>query len=251
MSAAVSLLPRQVRRLYGLPWFPPADPAVRLTTYGLLRALNLALPDPPARPPRGAGAARSLTSSVGKVPSAAGKEGAVDEDGSHVVLGGRRWRASDPSIPESLRSQLVHELMAARRAVKVAGGDPAAVVGARARVQDAKVALGERGGRWWEPEREGGLDDARVAATTRALLRHRAPEATVCPSELARAVASPGWRPVMDAVRAVAAALVTCGEIEVRQRGAVVDVGARGPIRYGRGPHFPHPPPTSGSDAPG
>lgn len=47
-AAAVSLLPRQVRRLYGLPWFPPADPAVRLTTYSLLRALNLALPDPPA-----------------------------------------------------------------------------------------------------------------------------------------------------------------------------------------------------------
>lgn len=47
-AAAVALLPRRVRRLYGLPWFPPADPAVRVTTYGLLRALNLALPDPPA-----------------------------------------------------------------------------------------------------------------------------------------------------------------------------------------------------------
>ncbi len=47
-AAAISLLPRKVRRLYGLPWFPPADPAVRLTTYGLLRAMNLALPGPPA-----------------------------------------------------------------------------------------------------------------------------------------------------------------------------------------------------------
>jgi len=47
-AAAVSLLPRKVRRLYGLPWFPPADPAVRLTTYSLLRAMNLALPGPPA-----------------------------------------------------------------------------------------------------------------------------------------------------------------------------------------------------------
>jgi uncharacterized protein (DUF2236 family) len=48
LSAAVSLLPRRVRRLYGLPWFPPADPGVRLTTYALLRALNIALPGPPA-----------------------------------------------------------------------------------------------------------------------------------------------------------------------------------------------------------
>lgn len=47
-AAAVGLLPRKVRRLYGLPWFPPADPAVRVTTYGLLRAMNLALPGPPA-----------------------------------------------------------------------------------------------------------------------------------------------------------------------------------------------------------
>lgn len=46
VAAAVSLLPREVRRLYGLPWFPPADPAVRVTTFGLLRALNVALPGP-------------------------------------------------------------------------------------------------------------------------------------------------------------------------------------------------------------
>lgn len=47
-AAGVALLPRKVRRLYGLPWFPPADPAVRLTTYSLLRAMNLALSAPPA-----------------------------------------------------------------------------------------------------------------------------------------------------------------------------------------------------------
>ena len=182
----------------------------------------------------------------------AGEEGAVDDDGSHVVIGGRRWRASDPSIPESLRSQLVHELMAARRAVKVAGEDPTAVAGARARVQDAKVALGERGGRWWEPAPDGGVDEARVAATARTLLRHRAPEATVCPSEVARAVASPGGRPALDAVRAVAAERATRGELVVRQRGAVVDAAtARGPLRYGRGPRFPDPPPPPVPGAPG
>lgn len=47
-AAAIHLLPGRVRRLYGLPWFPPADPAVRLTTYTLLRAMNLALSAPPA-----------------------------------------------------------------------------------------------------------------------------------------------------------------------------------------------------------
>lgn len=48
IAAAIHLLPRKVRRLYGLPWLPPVDPAVRLTTYSLLRAVNLVLPGPPA-----------------------------------------------------------------------------------------------------------------------------------------------------------------------------------------------------------
>ncbi|WP_258934323.1 hypothetical protein [Nesterenkonia pannonica] len=43
------------------------------------------------------------------------------EDGRHIVVDGRRWRASDPSIPEKLRSELVKELMAARRLVKTQG----------------------------------------------------------------------------------------------------------------------------------
>lgn len=31
------------------------------------------------------------------------------------MVDGRRWRATDPSIPEPLRQELVNELMAARR----------------------------------------------------------------------------------------------------------------------------------------
>jgi uncharacterized protein (DUF2236 family) len=46
VAGAVSLLPRRVRAAYGFPWFPPADPAVRLALFGLLRALNVALPEP-------------------------------------------------------------------------------------------------------------------------------------------------------------------------------------------------------------
>ena len=65
---------------------------------------------------------------------------------------GRLWRISDPSIPDNLRQQLVNELMAARRAIAAAkrtGCDPA-LRQARQRVQSAKIALGERGPRWWQ-----------------------------------------------------------------------------------------------------
>src|SRR5688500_18898006 len=38
----------------------------------------------------------------------------------YLLIEGRRWRRSDPNIPESLRVELVGELMAARRAVQTA-----------------------------------------------------------------------------------------------------------------------------------
>jgi hypothetical protein len=73
-------------------------------------------------------------------------------DGHHVIIHGRRWRATDPSIPEERRQELVAELMSARRAVGVAkrAKDPEAERAARDRVHAAKVALGERGPKWWE-----------------------------------------------------------------------------------------------------
>lgn len=46
-TAAVSILPRAVRRLYGLPWTPVADPGVRLSTFALFRALKIVAPPPP------------------------------------------------------------------------------------------------------------------------------------------------------------------------------------------------------------
>lgn len=62
---------------------------------------------------------------------------------------GRLWRASNPHLPEAARARLVHELMAARRAVRDAKTDPEAMRTARAAVDAAKVALGERGPPWW------------------------------------------------------------------------------------------------------
>ena len=44
---------------------------------------------------------------------------------------------------------LTLELMQARRAVRMAKGDPARLAAARARVDAAKRALGERGPVWW------------------------------------------------------------------------------------------------------
>ena len=68
-------------------------------------------------------------------------------DGRYVIIDGRRWRATDPSIPEPQRRELVSELMSARSAVGHAKrkGDADAERKARDRVHAAKVALGERG----------------------------------------------------------------------------------------------------------
>jgi len=89
---------------------------------------------------------------------------------THRVIEGRRWRVSDPALDESIRQHLVDELMDARRAVKSAKADDdsAALRGARDRVQDAKVALGERGPVWWESMSDADLD-TRVGSFVRAI----------------------------------------------------------------------------------
>ncbi len=78
------------------------------------------------------------------------------EDGRYVVVGGRRWRASDPLLPPRERERLVSHLMSARRDVAAAldAGDTEAERRARARVGRAKEGLGERGTPWWEMSTE-------------------------------------------------------------------------------------------------
>lgn len=72
------------------------------------------------------------------------------EDGHYVVIAGRRWRATDPSIPEQRRAELTRILMAWRRDVRRTRGTDGERT-SRAGVQAAKVALGERGTPpWWE-----------------------------------------------------------------------------------------------------
>ena len=158
------------------------------------------------------------------------------DDGRYIIVGGRRWRATDPSIPEPLRQELVDELMAARRAVRT---DPGS---ARPRVQDAKVALGERGEPWWDDATPDGRRD-RLAAAIRALLQHRAHDRTICPSDAARVVGGASWRSIMDDARAVAAQLHADRIVRVQQHGSDVDPGtARGPLRIARGPNWPRVP---------
>ena len=76
------------------------------------------------------------------------------DGGRYVLIEGRRWRATDPSLPEAERVRLVKLLMKARRDVWKAmrAGDAEALQKARRRVQRAKVALGERGAKWWEKD---------------------------------------------------------------------------------------------------
>ncbi|MBN9211060.1 MAG: S-adenosylmethionine tRNA ribosyltransferase [Microbacterium sp. 71-36] len=77
--------------------------------------------------------------------------------------------------------------------------------------------------------------DPRLVASIRELLAQRAAGATICPSEAARAVGGDEWRDLMQPARDAARHLVDAGEVEVTQRGEVVDVTtARGPVRIRR-----------------
>jgi hypothetical protein len=91
--------------------------------------------------------------------------------------------------------------------------------------------------------------DAQLETAIRSLLADRAAGATICPSEAARRVAADAaanrgedgdgdddaWRPLMEPARRAARRLVVAGEVEITQRGQVVDPStARGPVRIRR-----------------
>ncbi|MCC2974513.1 hypothetical protein [Massilia sp. IC2-476] len=72
-------------------------------------------------------------------------------DGRYFVVDGRLWRTSNPGLAPARRQELVQQLMDARRQVGRAkrAGDAAGERDARAAVDAAKQALGERGPVWW------------------------------------------------------------------------------------------------------
>ena len=75
----------------------------------------------------------------------------ITPDGRYFVVRGRLWRRTNPDLPAERREALVRELMNARRAVKAAlrSGVAAELALARKAVDEAKVAMGERGPVWW------------------------------------------------------------------------------------------------------
>jgi hypothetical protein len=90
----------------------------------------------------------------------------VTPDGRYFVVRGRLWRTSNPALAPAVRQELVDKLMKARRGVGVAkkAGDADAERSARAAVDEAKRALGERGPVWWQ---DGAPDfNRRMAANT-------------------------------------------------------------------------------------
>ncbi|TFV69028.1 DUF3253 domain-containing protein [Blastococcus sp. CT_GayMR20] len=81
------------------------------------------------------------------------------------------------------------------------------------------------------------MDDvgARLERSIEDLLDRRRPEASICPSEAARAVDPEGWRELMPEARAAAGRLAAAGSVEVTQAGQVVEVAtAPGPVRVRR-----------------
>ncbi|WP_200932603.1 DUF3253 domain-containing protein [Pseudorhodoferax sp. Leaf267] len=81
------------------------------------------------------------------------------------------------------------------------------------------------------------MTPAAIEAQIFALLATRRDGATICPSEVARALVPPGgpWRALMPQVRQVAQSLAAHQRLRVTRRGVPVDATSPGgPIRLGR-----------------
>jgi hypothetical protein len=76
----------------------------------------------------------------------------VTPDGRYFVVRGRLWRMANPALGEGERSELVHRLMATRRAVRDAkrSAHLDEEAAAHKAVDEVKRALGERGLVWWD-----------------------------------------------------------------------------------------------------
>ncbi|RFA12219.1 hypothetical protein B7R22_17485 [Subtercola boreus] len=79
--------------------------------------------------------------------------------------------------------------------------------------------------------------DRELETGIRTLLATRSATATICPSDVVRAMTADEdeWRSLMEPVRRAARRMVAAGEVEITQGGKVVDPStAKGPIRIRR-----------------
>lgn len=76
-------------------------------------------------------------------------------------------------------------------------------------------------------------DRQRLRETILKLARERGPDKTICPSDAARAIGGDDWRDLMDDARETARDLARDGDVEITQKGEVLDPNAtwRGPMR--------------------
>jgi hypothetical protein len=88
-----------------------------------------------------------------------------EPDEHFFVVDGRRWRRTDPALPEDVAAALRSHLGRGRNAVKQAKrtGDDDALEAARHRNGLAKHGLGERGPEWWTRPEVDRIADARAA----------------------------------------------------------------------------------------
>jgi hypothetical protein len=70
-------------------------------------------------------------------------------DGRYIVVRGRLWRAANPRLSEEFAREQTRRLMDARRQLRRGVSSDEQRAAARAAVQSAKEALGERGPVWW------------------------------------------------------------------------------------------------------
>ena len=77
--------------------------------------------------------------------------------------------------------------------------------------------------------------DLKLEEAIATLLSARATDATICPSEAAKAVGGNEWSDLMEPARRAARRMVARGELQITQGGTVVDPStAKGPIRLRR-----------------
>jgi hypothetical protein len=91
--------------------------------------------------------------------------GAERDDERWMVIDGRRWRRTDPSLPPEIVEALKSHLGRGRSGVGAGkrSGDDERVARARRRVGLAKLGLGERGPYWWDVAEADRLAQARAA----------------------------------------------------------------------------------------